>query len=414
MLTSRPVLRRSLTVAALVTAAAGGVLATALAVSDTLFIHRSSADLDSEVQSLYLNLNRQPAFMERVLVTGRLPTGLVVWRLDANGEVTGTAGLPPRLPDAYHRLEGRDTAEFDGISYRLLGGPLADGWLVVGGDASVVVRPQADILQAQLVTVPPALLAVFLGALAVGRWVAGPIERARRHQLVFTADASHELRTPLAVLEGEVSLARSRPRSADEYRQVFDRVAEETAALHSLVDDLLWLARFESEPRPPATEAVQLADAAQEAGARFIGLAEHSGLELVVVIDQPAQVQAPGPWIDRLLGVLLANACTYTPAGGQVQLTVVAGAEGPGLIVDDSGPGIPPEERARIFDRFHRSSTSGEGAGLGLSIGDAIVRATGGVWQVTTSPLGGARFQVRWPGAQPRRFRDRLRIRSGA
>src|SRR5262245_16253557 len=167
MLTSRPVLRRSLTVAALVTAAAGGVLATALAVSDTLFIHRSSADLDSEVQSLYHNLNRQPAFMERVLVTGRLPTGLVVWRLDANGELTGTAGLPPRPPDADHGLEGRDTAEFDGISYRLLGGPLADGWLVVGGDASVVVRPQADILQAQLVTVPPALLAVFLGALAV-------------------------------------------------------------------------------------------------------------------------------------------------------------------------------------------------------------------------------------------------------
>jgi energy-coupling factor transporter ATP-binding protein EcfA2 len=233
-------------------------------------------------------------------------------------------------------------------------------------------------------------------------------------RLVARYCGAEDTRCDTAQSEGEVSLARSRPRSADEYRQVLDRVAEETAALHSPVDDLLWLARFESEPGRPATEAVQLADAAQEAGARFTGLAEHSGLELVVVIEQPAQVEAPGPWIDRLLGVLLANACTYTPAGGQVQLTVGAGAEGPGLIVDDSGPGIPPEERARIFDRFHRSSTRGEGAGLGLSIGDAIVRATGGVWQVTTSPLGGARFQVRWPRAQPRRFRDRLRIRSSA
>src|SRR5262249_31303237 len=163
VLTSRPVLRRSLAVAGLVTAAAGGVLAAALAVSDTLFVHRSSSDLDSEVQSLYLNLNRQPAFMERVLVTGRLPTGLVVWRRDGDRDVTGGAGLPPPLRDAYHRLEGRDTAEFDGITYRLLGGPLADGWLVVGSDAGIVVRPQADILQAQLVTVPPVLLAVFLG-----------------------------------------------------------------------------------------------------------------------------------------------------------------------------------------------------------------------------------------------------------
>ena len=414
MLRSRPVLRRSLAVAGLVTAAAGGVLAAALMVSDTLFIHRSSSDLDGEVQSLYVNLNRQPAFMQRVLVTGRLPTGLVVWRLDANGDVTGTAGLPPPLPDAYRRLQGRASAEFDGISYRLVGGPLVDGWLVVGGDTAIVVRPQSDILQAQLVTVPPALLAVFLGALAVARWVAGPIERARQHQLVFTADASHELRTPLAVLEGEVSLARSRPRTAEEYRQALDRVAEETAIVHSLVDDLLWLARFESEPRPPAIESIHLSDAAREAGARFAGLAKQAGLELNVVSEEPAVVEAPGPWIDRLLGVLLANACTYTSSGGRVQLTVVADADGRGLIVDDSGPGIPPAQRGRIFDRFYRNSTKGEGAGLGLSIGDAIVRATGGAWQVTTSPLGGARFEVRWPSAQPRRLRDRLRIRSGA
>lgn len=83
------------------------------------------------------------------------------------------------------------------------------------------------------------------------------------------------------------------PGSADEYRQALARVAEETAALHSLVDDLLWLARFESEPKPPAAETVQLADAAPEAGARFAGLAEHGGLELAVVTEQPAQVQAP-------------------------------------------------------------------------------------------------------------------------
>jgi two-component system sensor histidine kinase TctE len=291
----------------------------------------------------------------------------------------------------------------DDVAYRLAGGPLPDGgWLVVGGDMALVVQPQQDVLQAQLVTVPPALLAVFLGALAVGRWVAGPIERARRHQLAFTANASHELRTPLAVLEGEVSLARSRPRSVEEYRQALDRVAEETAAVHGLVDDLLWLARLESEPQPPVVDRVKLAEVARTAGDRFAGLAAHRGLSLTVVADEPAVIDAPGPWVERLIGVLLTNACTYTASGGRVQVTVLSGADGPGLLVDDSGPGVPPEERARIFERFYRASAQGDGAGLGLSIGDAIVRSTGGVWQVSTSPLGGARFGVRWPAAAGR------------
>ena len=407
---SRPVLRRSLAVASLLTLATGAVLAAVLAISDTLFVHRSSADLDAQVHGLYLGLVTRPGLLDRILAVERPAAGIVMWRLDADGNVVGTAGQPPPLPDQYHRLEGRAHALFDGIDYRLEGGPLPDGgWLVVGGDVAVATRPEGQVLQAQLVTLPPALLAVFLGALAVGRWVAGPIERARQHQLAFTANASHELRTPLAVLEGEVSLARTRPRTAGEYRQALDRVAEETAVVHGLVDDLLWLARFESEPVPPAVEHVQLAEAARQACQRFSGLAEHRGLELTVLADWPAVVSAPGPWLDRLLGVLLANACTYTPSGGGVQVTVLSDAEGVRLLVDDSGPGVPPEQRERIFERFYRASAEGEGAGLGLSIGDAIVRATGGAWEVAASPLGGARFGVLWT-SPPRRRRIGRRL----
>ena len=407
---SRPVLRRSLAVAGLLTLATGAVLAVVLAVSDTLFIHSSSTDLDLQVHRTYVTLVRRPDVLDRVLFVNGPAVGIVIWRLDASGAVVGTAGSPPPLPDQYHGLEGRASAVFEGIDYRLEGGPLPDGgWLVVGGDVTIAVRPQQDVLQAQLVTLPPALLAVFLGALAVGRWVAGPIERARRHQLAFTANASHELRTPLAVLEGEVSLARSRPRTAQEYRQALDRVAEETAEVHGLVDDLLWLARFESEPGPPAFERVDLAGLARQAGERFAALAEHRGLELTVHTEGPAVVEAPGPWLERLLGVLLANACAYTPSGGRVQVTVLPDAGGARLLVDDSGPGVAPEQRARIFERFYRASVQGEGAGLGLSIGDAVVRATGGAWEVAASPLGGARFGVSWSRcARPRRIAKRL------
>jgi signal transduction histidine kinase len=64
--------------------------------------------------------------------------------------------------------------------------------------------------------------------------------------------------------------------------------------------------------------------------------------------------------------------------------------------VEDSGPGIAPEERASLFDRFHRATDEGNGAGLGLAIGDAVVRTTGGEWRVGESPLGGALMEVRW------------------
>jgi signal transduction histidine kinase len=71
------------------------------------------------------------------------------------------------------------------------------------------------------------------------------------------------------------------------------------------------------------------------------------------------------------------------------------------VAVDDSGPGIPPADRERIFDRFHRASAAAGGAGLGLAIADAVVRATGGRWAVGSSPEGGARMAVAWPAPRP-------------
>jgi two-component system sensor histidine kinase MprB len=73
------------------------------------------------------------------------------------------------------------------------------------------------------------------------------------------------------------------------------------------------------------------------------------------------------------------------------------------LAVDDSGPGIAPEERTKLFDRFHRATDKGNGAGLGLAIADSVVRATGGEWRVGQAELGGAHMEVRWhraPGAK--------------
>jgi two-component system, OmpR family, sensor histidine kinase TctE len=90
------------------------------------------------------------------------------------------------------------------------------------------------------------------------------------------------------------------------------------------------------------------------------------------------------------------NACRYAGRDGKVLITVAADANRVSLAVEDSGPGIPPEERAKLFDRFHRATDEGTGAGLGLAIADSVVQATGGRWRVGDAALGGARMEVSW------------------
>ena len=170
--------------------------------------------------------------------------------------------------------------------------------------------------------------------------------------------------------------------------------------MRRLLDDLLWLARFDATSTPANVEPVDLGVLASQTADRFGVVAEARNLHLDVRV--PADnlvINAPPEWLDRLLGVLLDNACKYSPEGGTVTVSVVPERTRIGLVVDDTGPGIPEDERARIFDRFHRASDQGSGAGLGLAIADAIVRATSGRWRVEAAPGGGARMAVSWERA---------------
>jgi len=263
-----------------------------------------------------------------------------------------------------------------------------------------VSQAQANLIVSELVIGPLLLLAVFLGAVAIGRRVAAPIELARRRQLEFTADASHELRTPLSVIEAQATLAIARGRDATWDGEAFGRINTELKRTRKLVDDMLWLARFDSTGEQPQPEPVDLRVLAAQTADRFAAVAETRGQHLEVRTGPPdddAIVTAPPEWLDRLVGILLDNACKYSPDGGSISVGVAGEGRRVRVTVDDSGPGIPVAERGRIFDRFHRATDQPGGSGLGLAIASAIVRASGGRWQIGTSPAGGASVSVSWP-----------------
>jgi signal transduction histidine kinase len=253
-------------------------------------------------------------------------------------------------------------------------------------------------------------LGVFIGATIVGLRASAPSELVRRRQAEFTADASHELRTPISVIEAEVDLALDRPRDSVAYRETLERVGQESSRLHRIVEDLLWLARADDQvvASQPA-ELTDVAAVAEACGQRFQALAAGSGVELSVerVGSAPFTVQAPPASIDRLVGVLVDNACKFAGEGGRVEVTVRSSGHRVELRVDDSGPGIPEDQRDAVFDRFHRADDSVAGTGLGLAIADSVVRSSEGSWDIGTSDLGGARMDISWRRATPRKGRPR-------
>ncbi len=333
---------------------------------------------------------------------GGLNTPPLVWLLYSQDHQVTSIADGTTLPEAAAQVSEPTTIQLEGIDVRMVGAPvltnLGPARLVVGFNVDSISQARSSLIVTETVAGVVLFVLVFSGTLLVGRRVGAPIEIARQRQLEFTADASHELRTPLAVIEAQTSLALSQDRDPAWYRHAFQRVGSESGRIRRLVDDLLWLARVDTPQGRPGAEPVEVGILVQQAAERFAAVAESRGITLQVSVGLgPLAVMGSSTWLDRLLGVLLDNAFKYAPTGGTVGLS--AGVEGNRVrvIVEDSGPGIPEEERPKIFDRFHRAMDQGYGSGLGLAIADAVVRHTHGRWEVSTSALGGARMAVSWP-----------------
>ena len=233
-------------------------------------------------------------------------------------------------------------------------------------------------------------------ALVAGHWLVGRFERSRARQRQFVSDASHELRTPLTAIRGQVEvLSREQRPEATEVRRVGGIVLEEVARIERLVDDLLEFSRLEEEAalQPERIEVEpflrRLAEAAPAGG---VALGELAG----------GAVRADPGRLTQVIRNLLDNARRHAGPNGRVELSASGHGERLAVRVDDDGPGIPPAERERVFDRFHRSQLARDrdsgGSGLGLAICRAIVELHGGSIRVEDSPLGGARVAFELPG----------------
>jgi len=217
----------------------------------------------------------------------------------------------------------------------------------------------------------------------------------------FIADAAHEIGTPLTALQADLELAERKAGSDDE-RRLIDRALVQTDRLTRLAGNLLQLSRLEAgETTAGESQSTDLVAAVREAADGIASRAEQAGVELRLDVPGGAlPVGAGRPRLQAVLGNLLDNAVKFTPEGGAI--TVAARAEGQTavLTVADTGVGIPADEQAGIFGRFHRARnvSAYPGNGLGLAIVKAAVERSGGGVSFASSEAG-TEFRVTLPRA---------------
>jgi signal transduction histidine kinase len=220
------------------------------------------------------------------------------------------------------------------------------------------------------------------------------LERAFDAQRHFLDDAGHELRTPLTIIRGHLELL---PEDPDERRRSLDLVLDEVKRMGRMVEDLILLAKSD-EPDFLLLEAVDVAALTKELHAKASALGERSWRidavgRGIIVADRQRLTQA--------VVQLAQNAVEHTEDGGEIGLGSKVAPDGARFWVRDTGSGVAPEDRARIFERFERgSSPHGEGTGLGLAIVTAIARAHGGRAELDGSSETGTTFSITVPTDQ--------------
>jgi signal transduction histidine kinase len=328
--------------------------------------------------------------------------------LPVDGSATGPVGPPD--PEGFAAAQSGQTTlretTYLGSSVRVLSVPVTatemgpgtatTGVIQVVGDRTAELRTLGILLMVLLVGGVLALAAATAIGYVYATRALVPIRASLQRQREFAADTSHELRTPLAVIRAGVARARQQPDArVSEISGTLDAVDGEAVRLGALVDDLLALARTDAGSADLDLADVDLAEIAADAMAPLEALAATRGTRLELDVA-PAPMRGDAIRLRRLVTVLVDNAVRHGNDQGRVRVTVRPGL----LTVEDDGPGIPPEHRDRVFDRFWRGEAAAPGgSGLGLAIASWIAERHGGRIEAGASRLGGARFDITLPAS---------------
>lgn len=301
------------------------------------------------------------------------PEAAVGARLDALVDM-------PALGDDIRRLLAQHGAA------RLTAGDLSVGDEVAARTLSYSLLPFSD--------------AARLGLILVLRDVTEQ-RRFERLRTDFILRASHELRTPITGMRMAIGLLRDKIQFAPEdarERELFTTLQQETERLVALITELFDLSRLYANTEQRQTAPVDPHDLLERAHHHFIARASDTDVTLDLLL--PARLpslELDAPAIERVLDNLLANALRHTPAGGHVQLGAGVAGEQLAIWVQDTGDGIAPADRARVFEPFMQLSGKVGGAGLGLAMCREIVHQHGGRIQLESTVGQGSRFTLLLP-----------------
>jgi signal transduction histidine kinase len=390
-----------------------------------------------------------PGFARQILEEA---TGSQIYYTGANifpGENPGLRTLPPNLVDVNALQAGGKTFDFvpPGANRTYLG---AASPIDIEGDrfgAVVVAKPSADLEERWLVLLGRMAIAFLVGLAVAGglvwylsRRLTKPVlalsraadevaagnydtqvpaalsgdeighltERfaemtqklgeSQRRERNFLMVVSHELRTPLTAIRGHVEALLDGVAQDEETRDASLRVVgSETERLGRLVGDVLDLARMESHQFTLERDEVELRRLLEQAYESFGEEARRRGIEYECSLGADPVLVTDGDRVLQIVSNLLDNAFAWTPDGGRIDLDLSAANGTVAVSVADSGPGIGPEERERIFRPFW--SRAGEGTGLGLPIARELAHALGGELTLESQLGKGSRFELRLPSS---------------
>ena len=213
----------------------------------------------------------------------------------------------------------------------------------------------------------------------------------------FVADASHELRTPLAVIHTTAELALRRARMPESYRESLHEVVAETERMTQLVEDLLLLARSDTDVASMPLAGIDVREVLRDVCVEVRGLAENREIRVNAWLgDEPAVISGNRPALHRLFLALLDNAMKYSPAAGAVNIRVQRDESRVAVAIEDFGSGISGADLPHIFQRFYRAAgvRGDEGHGLGLALAQSVARAHGAVIQVESTEGAGSVFRI--------------------